>query len=243
MVLQFLIGFVAVLASIQTSNAQCSETQQLVFVAGLPNGLQCGLGRLAANSTPTVEGLNSVCTVNCAGAVSAWLAGPTCNDTFTAAGLAAWCQPADGGRISRCRFINDTLFSGPIGQCAWFNSSNPVCPGTCATGLRNLAEEIGCCYQLIYNDTLGLDGLYQAGEITTMERGFLELLRQTALWDICDVQIAEQCTSPMFSMATITTDAITTDAITTDAITTASGIKTNFSITHIILSFLSAFAY
>ena len=138
MMFQYIVMSVAVFASIRTSSSQCTEYQQFAFLAALPNGLQCGLGLQAANSTPTRGGLDLICTESCAGAVSAWLAGPTCNDTFSSAVLETWCQPADGGRISRCRFIDEKLFlNANITQCIAFATTNPACPGSmCASDCK-----------------------------------------------------------------------------------------------------------
>ena len=246
---QYILMSVTVIASIRTSSAQCTETEQVAFVLTLLNGLQCGLGLQAANNTPTVEGLDSICTESCAGAVSAWLDGPTCNDTSSSAVLETWCQPADGGRISRCRFIDENLFlNANIAQCMAFATNDQVCPGSmCASGLQNVAEEIGCCYQLIYNNTMALDGLQQTMRINARGRRLFEILRQQSLWNACNVQFPASCTSPTFQMdlpgpsSGITVNYSSTPKAAMDT-TTASGIKINLSNIVVILSYLCAFA-
>ena len=249
MMFQYIVVSMTVLASIRASNAQCTETEQVAFVLALPNGLQCGLGLQAANSTPTVEGLDLICTESCAGAVSAWLDGPTCNDTSSSAVLETWCQPADGGRISRCRFIDENLFlNANITQCILFDTNDPGCPNSmCASGLQNVAEEIGCCYQLIYNNTMAFDGLQQTMRINARGRRLFENLRQQILWNACNVQFPANCISPTFQMdppepsSGITMNYSSTPKAAMDT-TTASGIKINLSNTVIILSYLCAFA-
>ena len=130
--------------------------------------------------------------------------------------------------------------------------------------LQNVAEEMGCCYQLIYNNTMALDGLQQTMRINARGRRLFENLRKPILWNACNVQFPANCTSPTFqmdlpgpssgitmnysstpkaAMDTTTASGITMNYSSTPKdTTTASGIKINLSITVIILSYLCAFA-
>ncbi len=236
---QILVIALAVVMCSRGSSAQCTEAQQIGFVSTLPNGLSCGLAFQVANNTPTgeagMQALDTICNTSCAGAVAQWLAGPTCNDSASAAGLRFWCQPADGGSIPRCRWALDlappTLFNNTdLNSCAALAQNPAVCPPTCTAGLTALANTTGCCYQFIYNNTEALDGLLTRGSISMMARQFLGILSNPMIWQSCNVNIPSECTS-----ATFRDDSVTTTQ------TTASGNIISFSAVVILLSFLCAF--
>ncbi len=234
-----LVGFMF----IQGSSAQCTEADQMGFVSSLPNGLSCGQAFQAANNTPTgqagMQALDNICTTSCAGAVAQWLANPnTCNDPTSAAGLAFWCQPADGGSIPRCRWAVDlappTLFyNTDLNSCTAIALFPELCPPTCATGLKTLANTIGCCYQFIYNNTEALDVLMAKGFISTIQRIGLALLANPDMWQLCNVAIPSECTSSTFrDDATI--------APTTMMATTAGSNIVGFSVVILMLSLFCA---
>ncbi len=186
-----------------------------------------------------MQALDSICTTSCAGSVAQWLAGPTCNDSASAAGLAFWCQPADGGSIPRCRWALDlappTLFNNTdLNSCAVIALNPTVCPPTCTAGLTTLANTIGCCYQFIYNNTEALDGLLAMGHITNMERMELALLADPNVWQLCNVTIPSACTTSTFRY-----DA-TVPATTSTMATTAGSNIVGYSVVILMLSLFCA---
>lgn len=207
--LRFLFVTMAMFAFIRTSHAVCTEEQQIAFVSGIPNGLTCGLAIRAANETPTgtagMQSLDTICTESCAGAVAQWLANPmTCDDKNAVASLSFWCQPADGGKISRCRYafdqIDPAVFNNVnIKNCSLFGSTGN-CSSACSDGLQAMASEIGCCYQLIYNNSMLLDSQEQTMMITAQQRMFFALLSNSDLWASCNVDIPGACISPTYRM-------------------------------------------
>ena len=220
MLLSVVLISLVVFNSFRSCQATCTMNEQFQFVASLPDGLQCGLGIQQANATLSGEvagmrALDTICTDACAGAVSRWLSDPTgCNDSVSGGGLAIWCQPADNGNISRCRYafdrINPTIFNNPNILACINDTVTNNCSAKCLAGLTAMASEIGCCFQLIYNNTMVLDGLQMAMIFPPESSILFSALRSSALWDTCNVAIPAACTSPTFRMvqgqSTATTD-------------------------------------
>ena len=226
---------VAACLIISLSKAQnCSLADGIAYAFSLPNGLSCVLSFYGIDTTNATLGgmkaLDKVCIAGCAGEVSEWLSSEVCNDTIQGTGLQLFCQPADNGLISRCRYaldlVDKTLFnSNDIRECD--TVFNGTCPRMCDNGLKRLSEEIGCCYANIYNNTEVLNGLEENGDITGMEREFFTVLSNSLLWDACMVQIPETCTSMPFPVSVIdtVTDATTISygSTTTDGSPTTDG--------------------
>ena len=182
----------------------CPETNLTNFAVTLGTNLDCALAFRMANDTPTTDdgmnALDKICIAGCAGAIVQFLT-VNCTDPLQAAGLTFWCQPADFGEIRRCRSALDIREEGlftsmDIIACGSFNET---CPANCEEGLEKLSEEIGCCFQNIYNSSAEvLSGLVSSQIITPVESTLIAVLSNSALWDACGVDIPQSCTSPIF---------------------------------------------
>ena len=177
---------------------KCSNSQGRQYVSSLPNGLSCGIGLQAVNSTQDTavreEALDIICVATCAGAIAKWLSSE-CNDETSAAGLTFWCQPADNGRISRCIYALDRineifLTNQDILNCTSFNESG--CPDNCDKGLQRLSDEIGCCFTNIYGNADFRNGL------ETRDNMYFTLLSNQVLWNSCKIDYPKPCTSEPF---------------------------------------------
>lgn len=211
------------------------ETGRFQFVAGL-NDVQCGLGFLAANNTPTgtagLAALDTICTANCAGAVSNYVLGPPCNSPLQSGALRFWCLPVENANITRCRFaldlIDPTIFNNTdVISCLWAmpEAMPPSCPSTCAAGLSRIAQGIGCCFQSIWNNTMYIQALNFGQE----ELAFYTTLQDPDVWKACNVSIPGQCADPfMVSQTTMST---------------SGGVLIGATITAIIISVLFSLYY
>ena len=156
----------------------------------------------------TDEDLDTVCVSSCAGAYSTWLR-DGCNDPYTARSIDAGCELTEGTADlgSRCRFgfpdafIDPGLFLGLFHICS-FAESDP-----CSSDAGNNTETVcglmsdiidlyGCCYQSLYNNTDFITFLtMDDGPLTTGDR--LIGLGRSPLWEQCEVDVPDQCSSAM----------------------------------------------
>ena len=208
------LGVCAFLISLCISGTQqqeetCTLDDQISFTLNLTEGLECAVNLQTANNTPTtlqgMQGLDGACITGCAGAISAWLNSPACNDSLRAGAITLWCLPADGARIPRCQlalypYLDEDIFmNNNMRSCATFGGGT-VCPAGCAVGLSRMADEIGCCFQHIYNTTSS-SGIPTSPD----ERQLLGALSNPMLWDACEVNSPNQCTRPPFPEEAIMT--------------------------------------
>ena len=236
--------FAAFFSFLGTSAAQCTLQQQITYISALPNPSTCGPSFLAAENTPSgsegIQALDVICTTSCAGAFTDWLEMPTpCNDSVAANAIRIWCQPADGGSIPRCRFAFDqldptVLNNTNLDTCATFMGTG-ICPPTCTTALSNISTIMGCCYQGIYNNSMVLDILQNGNYISATDREFLDLLRNSALWEACNVDVPPACSSPTFR-----DDITTTATSTTETATTAGSNILELSLVTFLISYLGS---
>ena len=225
MLLTVVIGFLAVYSA--AAQQDDCETGRISFVLGLVNGISCGLNFQTANNTPSTEAgmqaLDAICTAECAGAVAGYVAGPPCNDPLEAAGLLVWCCPADNGAISRCRYalpdLLDPTIQVNLGACAAFALNPTMCPDNCADALSALSDEIGCCYQKVFNMTEEeIVAQEAAGTITAEQAASVRLLSTDALWTTCNVPSPGDCTGDPFP-GTVTVTTVTTEGAVRTAAT------------------------
>lgn len=229
-----LVAVISLLAALSPTLAQeIEECDREGFVLGL--GLPCALNFLAANSTPTTEAgmqaLDVICTAECAGATAAYLAAPPCNNTLEAFGLGIWCCPVENAAISRCRYALPELLDPTIllnaGACAAFAVDPSTCPANCSSALTDLSEEIGCCFQKLFN--VSAEEIQLAGIIDQNAANLIMLLSMDPLWNVCDVPIPGDCTGEPFPVTP--TMATTEGAVRIAATVTAIMIGTIISFT------------
>ena len=212
------LGVCALLISLCISGTQqqvgtCTLEDQISFTLNLTGGLVCGVNLRSANNTPTtlqgMQGLDGACIAGCAGAITDWLLSPACNDPIGAGVFTIWCLPADGARIPRCQlalypYLDEDIFMNDnMRSCTTFGGGM-VCPAGCAVGLSRMADEIGCCFQHIYNTSssdIPVSDIPAPPEIPPL----LELLSNPMLWDACEVNSPNQCTRPPFPQEAIMT--------------------------------------
>ncbi len=185
---------------------QCSDAKQVKFVKKLPDAKTCGSAFEKFNHNPTLrqQELESICAESCAGSIARWIANPAgCNDSLSAAHLLSWCQPADGGKIDHCNSAIQKIDpvkhnNADVESCALFALTG-LCLSACATGLRRLSSDIGCCYHLFYKNSTILSGLKQSPEgISENGEIFITLLSNPAIWRECNVPVPRACTSTAF---------------------------------------------
>lgn len=101
--------------------------------------------------------LDNVCTTNCGEKYRNYLKS-VCKDELAAESLSVHCTPTDGsaavGSFCRCaagdvidRSILDGLF------LCYNSTANQTCRPSCRRALLHFEEQVGCCYQQIYNNT------------------------------------------------------------------------------------------
>lgn len=177
-----------------------------VFVAGLSATCAASSMRLLnpAQLLPAQleDLLDEVCRPDCGGEVSAYL-----NDTCRAPFLAEvtgtlTCYRTDGEIGNRCFLaLQPGLRSAPFftnAESTCFGDPNAnitqTCPSGCQEALLEIKNQLGCCYQSIYNNTITLDLLLiNDNTITFDDRAFFDLLGTQALWDRCEVPLQEPC--------------------------------------------------
>jgi hypothetical protein len=127
-----------------------------------------------------------------------------CHDRLSADSLKISCTPTDGSADvgEYCRFaladvidisIIDALFS-----CYDYTTEVP-CGGDCRAAMHDLKEQVGCCYQHIYNNTLFFAHLYEAGFVTLDEYNAVHDLNTPGHnpWILCDIEPPKRC-APAF---------------------------------------------
>lgn len=150
------------------------------------------------------EALEDICRPDCAGKVATDYLSDTCQDIFSAEMTPIYCYRTEGRLGGRCffsmgaSFINDGIFYDAGSTCL---QSGTTCPDGCASGLRKIKDQLGCCYQTIYNDTAHLDGLFITREITIEEHSLFRALSSWELWDRCGVAIQPRCTGDPYAPA------------------------------------------
>ena len=180
---------------------QCTTDDIINFLPSLPNPAVCGpslanvLTLSAANdSTELASALDIVCNTDCGEAYSQFLKS-TCNDQFQAETLRVWCVRTNGNANAGpyCRFAFDASFFNELSTCQ--GSSSSSCSPSCRSALTRFANDIGCCYQDLFNNTFYyqqqvLNEVITTGEYTT----FTEINNPTSSpWAVCNVPVPSRC--------------------------------------------------
>ena len=198
------VGTILFLLLIAAANAQpgtrnCSqEDQTQVFITLGLDGATCGLQLATANNPDSyrntsagVEVLEAACVQDCVGELTQ---GILCQCNLKEAdSLRGFCSRSDG-RIAFCReayedIINPNITAALAPCLVTFQDE---CPAGCANPLQAFADEIGCCYQELYNATVDL-GLV---DVSPEQRVFFTPLANPLLWNSCNVTIPDDCPQP-----------------------------------------------
>ena len=180
---------------------QCTTDDLINFLPSLPNPAVCGpsianLLTLSAvnDSTELANALDIVCNTDCGEAYSEFLKS-TCNDQYQAETLRIWCLRTNGNANAGpyCRFAFEASLFNELATCEGFSSN--ACSPSCRSALTRFADNIGCCYQDLFNNTFYyqqqvLNEVITTGEYTT----FTEINDPTSSpWAVCDVPVPSRC--------------------------------------------------
>ena len=188
--------------------AVCSLDNWVAFISQLPNGIECGPNIATVFSSPAdvtivTHALDIVCNATCGGALDQYLR-TTCNDPQSSELLQLYCTPTFGGATvgPRCRLASaDLLKPSTISDLQSCNdTSGRACSSTCREALINLKSQLGCCYQSMYNNSVLLNVLVDAGLITTNNLQTFEYLRRPTndIWTLCNVTVPQKCIGNAF---------------------------------------------
>ena len=180
---------------------QCTTDDIINFLPSLPNPAVCGpsianvLTLSAVNdSIELANALDIVCNTDCGEAYSEFLKS-TCNDQFQAETLRVWCLRTNGNANAGpyCRFAFEAAFFNELSTCEGSTSSS--CSPSCRSALLRFADDIGCCYQDLFNNTFYYQQQVLNEVITTAEfKTFTEINDPlSSPWTVCDVPVPNRC--------------------------------------------------
>ena len=190
---------------------RCTLDDQIAFVSTLPNAAVCGPSIATVFSPPQndpmtlTRALMNVCTDECGGTYVNYLEN-VCNDELAADSLKIFCAPTNGsGAVGDyCHYavadILGTSFLDALISC--YNSTKVPCIDDCRAALLNLKDQMGCCYQNIYNNTAHYTLLPYAGLVTPRQfTGFFDLnIPAVNPWTLCNIEPPHACDSPPFQL-------------------------------------------
>ena len=193
----------------------CTQAQELGFIFSL--GQNC-LNSLTTAFTPGNRPPESifdsgVCVQNCNGRLSSFFR-QTCLDQYAQLSSVTNCFHTSGELGGRCFYSNPigNQFGSAVARSEFFSvarntclaNSTAACPSGCQEALLEVKNQLGCCYQSIYNNSLTLDSLYVLHVITPEERAFFISLGSQELWDNCEVSLQPECTADPYGPAPTT---------------------------------------
>ena len=148
--------------------------------------------------------LNTICTESCAGKLADWLLND-CSSTFNSTSLYYLClQTGSSATVGRyCQYSIPPLFDAAGEILALFQTCATViqqhlCTDQCAMQLQNFANQLGCCYQSLYNNTEFLQEGAKIGEIAPADIRTLQIIGNQQLWSACSVTPPDKCTAESF---------------------------------------------
>ena len=187
---------------------QCTSDDIIAFLSSLPNAAVCGpsianvLTLSANSSTELTKALDNMCTDDCGGAYIDFLKS-TCNDHVQAESLRIWCIRTNGNSDAGpyCRFAFDQAsnLADEMSMCDDISSSGQPCSPSCRSTLLQFADQIGCCYQDLFNNTFYyqqqvLNKIITTSDYTTfLEINGLTTRPMTSPWAVCDVPAPSKC--------------------------------------------------
>ena len=205
-----LSSFVVTLVSCQSNASNCTSTDVNTYIVhNLPPNCASNLDNaLNANiSSPEKDELLAItCTENCFGRLANWLLGQ-CGHSFSATSLYLFClQTSNTASVGRyCQYAIPPLFNaglefGNVHEACVNAISLGMCTDGCANQLQSFANQLGCCYQSIYNNTMFLRDAVAIDVLTQEDER--NLLAFSQLWSFCSVTPPSICTAESFSFPT-----------------------------------------
>ena len=161
---------------------------------------------LYANVSVSVRdaALDTICTENCAGKLANWLLND-CSSKFNSTSLYYLCLRTGGSaRVGRyCQYSIPPWFDADGEILTLFQTCENViqqgqCTDQCAMQLQNFANQLGCCYQSLYNNTEFVQGAADIGELASQDVGELRVVGNPLLWSVCSVNPPGKCTAESF---------------------------------------------
>ena len=188
-------------ATAQITIGTCSITQIDNYIRTLTNGETCLNASNAIFAGINNDAYNTYCTRECGGAVSTYLL-LNCGEAAVPSVITAYlsCLPATGSSLGRrCVSTLPGVLSADIlttlAPCGDYNPATPTtCPTNCATGLtRAVVDQLGCCFQAVYNDTILLASYQAVGALNASQVALINQIRNRMLWSACSVNLVAQC--------------------------------------------------
>ena len=207
-----LSSFVVILVSCQPNAGTCTPTDVNTYIANnLPLSCAISLGNaLYANITsPGKDGLLAItCTESCSGRLANWLLGQ-CGGTFNASSLYLLClQTSNTASVGRyCQYGIPPVYNADLQIRNVFLAcvnviSSGLCTDGCANELQTFANQLGCCYQSLYNNTFFFKAAAAIGELAQEDVSELQTLGTSRLWSLCSVTPPSNCTTESFGVPT-----------------------------------------
>lgn len=199
------VMFLCTLTPPSIANPVCSEQNVTEYLTStLTEKCVVSLGNLemrmlnmetSDSFVPSLLDLDRACTTSCAGAYADWLR-EQCADPFTARMLEGMCVfTADTVTVGpRCRFAFPDAVENLGGKVnavmtCGIGVSDSSCVPSCHAAMNLLIDEIGCCYQSLYNDTDFLHWLINDTSIVQA----VGLLGRVPEWNLCVDDLPPQC--------------------------------------------------
>lgn len=157
---------------------------------------ECGVSLATVFTNPTDALLNTYCEESCINPHVRFVR-QNCQDPFAANFSSTYCLDTMGELGNRCGQVlsslstNSQVFDTVGTACLATDSED--CSDACQDALQDIRDQLGCCYQNIYNNTLTLDIFFLEELITFEERYFFEVLGDRDLWEDCEVPLIPYC--------------------------------------------------
>lgn len=189
----------------------CTQANVDQYLASGNLDAQCVGNLVAAVISPAVVSptgdavLAAACTPSCAGRLANWLL-RECSAVYNSTYLYTICLRTRGTVGSYCRYSIQPWYDSDGGIEAVFTACSNVTGGTCsnncASQLQKFANQLGCCYQSIYNNTDYIQESVNIGVVTGGDQFILQLLGDQGFWLLCGVTPPDKCTDESFSFPT-----------------------------------------
>ena len=211
-----LLSIAVTLVCCQPDAGSCNIQQVGAYVANnLEENCAASLSTaLYANITSPGKDaeLDTVCTPQCAGTLSNWLL-RECNSRFNSTSLYYLClRTANTATIGRyCLYATPPVYDGnSVTQdliTACMGSDMPgQCTDACAQQLHEFANQLGCCYQSLYNNTQFVQDAAAIGELAAADVTGLQVLGNRQIWTECGINPPANCMSESFAFPTAASD-------------------------------------
>ena len=184
---------------------KCSLPDQRVYILTIPDGITCGNAIGVAYLPPANDSrllsnaIDDLCTNKCGGVYTNYQEN-ICKDELGAESVRVFCSPTNGTAAvgSFCYYATrDILYPSLLTSLLpCYNYSNKVsCSSECFKALTEIKARIGCCYQMVYNNTEYNTLLLEAGFISPHEFNEYQGLNNPTKnpWIQCNIDPPPDC--------------------------------------------------